>query len=363
VTDYVQMPLLPDAVRELFRGAAWRGVKIDELPALEKHGIVPLVFSLTSDSMLRDAAIAAAAVEPLRLADLSRVLDALASAGVVPLILKGTALAYQIYPAPELRPRGDSDLLIGVGERVAVRAVLASLGYAERITSGDELAIRQTLFFRTGEFGVEHVYDVHWDIANAPRFARMLRVEELRERAVSVPEIGPDALALSRVDALLHACIHRVAHHHGSERLIWLYDIHLLREPMSHEEHHEFWTRAAERKALTICRRSVDASREWFGGDHDLASDFLAPSVIHAEEGSAHWLDRGRRRFDVTVDEIVSLPGWRPRLRRIRQLAFPPPAFMYAQFGKRSPFALPMLYAWRGVRGIGRMFLHVGRGR
>ena len=75
---------------------------------------------------------------------------------------------------------------------------------------------------------------------------------------------APHALAPSHGDALLLACMHRVAHHHDNERLIWLYDIHLLRERMSRDEHAAFWRLAAERRVVTICERSIALAEEWF---------------------------------------------------------------------------------------------------
>src|SRR5688572_32535596 len=45
-----------------------------------------------------------------------------------------------------------------------------SLGFVERLTSGDEHGVRQALFMRAGAFGIEHAYDVHWDITNTPLF-------------------------------------------------------------------------------------------------------------------------------------------------------------------------------------------------
>ena len=52
------------------------------------------------------------AIELLRKHELVRVLEALARAEVATLLLKGTALAYSLYPAPTLRPRADTDVLI-----------------------------------------------------------------------------------------------------------------------------------------------------------------------------------------------------------------------------------------------------------
>ena len=77
----------------------------DEVAALVAHGVAPLVYARTNAPALRADAIRAAALEPVRAADLTVILDALAARGVEALILKGGALAYQVYDAPELRPR------------------------------------------------------------------------------------------------------------------------------------------------------------------------------------------------------------------------------------------------------------------
>ena len=52
------------------------------------------------------------AVELARKYELVRVLESLAQSGIAPLLLKGAALAYSLYPSPALRPRADTDLLI-----------------------------------------------------------------------------------------------------------------------------------------------------------------------------------------------------------------------------------------------------------
>src|SRR2546429_5040685 len=89
----------------------------DLLLALEEHGIAPLLYSrgLTHPA-LREIAMRAAAAEINRLDDLRLLLGGFAERGIRALITKGTALAYDIYDAPELRPRADTDLLIDHAE-------------------------------------------------------------------------------------------------------------------------------------------------------------------------------------------------------------------------------------------------------
>jgi hypothetical protein len=174
-----------------------------------------------------------------------------------------------------------------------------------------------------------------------------------------VPRIAPGALAPSHVDALLLACIHRVAHHHDNERLIWLYDIHLLREAMTPDEHARFWRLASERRVATICERSIELADAWFAtAPHDRAGDWLAEDERMRNEPSAAFLDRHRRRASVLSGDLKAL-GWRSRLRRLRELALPPAAFMRQSFPSAPAVALPALYIWRGARGVARLLRRV----
>jgi len=317
--------------------------------------MAPLMFAATQDARFRAEAVRLAAEEPLRLADLRRVLEKL---GVRVLILKGTALAYDIYAQPEHRPRADTDLLIDRADLPPVRKAMRELGFDEQITTADEHGVRQLGFSRVDRFGVTHLYDVHWAIANSPLFADVVRLEEVQP--LPLPKIAPDAYGLEHADALLVACVHRVAHHHDDERLIWLADIALLRAEMSDEEHRRFWQRAADRKVLAVCRRSIEVAERWFGADPAHAAErFLTAGQLAREEPSSVLLDRNLTYAGETLANLRALP-WKERLTRIRQLAFPPPAFMRHAFATQSRVFLPLLYVYRGARGVARLFRRAG---
>lgn len=363
MADVPDSPPIPTAfqapLRALLRGesAPWPGSgdAARLIESIGQHGLGPLVYSrLSGDAWpiraaLRGGAIRAAAAESQRLEDLRALLAAFAERGIRAVIIKGTGLAYDLYPAPELRPRGDTDLLIAESDLDAIRALMRDLGYATQLTSGDTLAVRQQSFHRAG-----HVYDVHWDVCNSPVLRDALPAAEVMRRAVAVPRIAANALAPSHVDALLLACIHRVVHHHGNERLIWLYDIHLLREAMTTDEHAHFWRMAAEKRVATICERSIELADSWFAtAPHDRASDWLRDDELQSEP-SAAFLDQGRSRAAVLGSEMKAL-GWRGRLRRMRELAMPPADFMRQSFPTAPTIALPALYVWRGARGVWRL--------
>ena len=355
------------ALRALLRGepAPWPSDATSEdaarlLESIQQHGAGPLGYSRLIDASwpihasLRDAAIHAAAMESLRLADLRALLAAFAERDIPVLIIKGTGLAYDLYNAPEQRPRGDTDLLIAESNREDVRDLMLEFGYSSQLTSGDTLAVRQQSFSRGG-----HVYDVHWDVSNSPVVRDALPFDGIIRRAIVVPRIASNALAPSHPDALLLACIHRVAHHHDTERLIWLYDIHLLREAMTPDQHARFWRLAVDRRVVAICERSIELADEWFAAaPHDRARDWLTEDERIRDEPSAAFLDRTRRRAAVLRGDLKAL-SWRSRLRRLRELALPSAAFMRQSFPSAPAVALPALYVWRGARGVGRLFRRV----
>jgi hypothetical protein len=357
--DFVAEAPIPPRLREPL-GAALRGetsdwpdaLTADEILALVAHGVAPLVYAQVRVPQLREDAMRAAAYESMRAHDLGEVLAALDERGVEALILKGTALAYDLFPAPELRPRSDTDLLIARDDLPALRDAMLALGFVENSSSGDEHGLRQAVFTRAPGM----VYDVHWSATNVPAFDAALRFDDVRTRAISLPGLGPHARGLSHVDALLLACIHRIAHHHDSDRLIWLVDIELLRARMSRGEHERFWRQAAEGRVVGVCARSIAAADAWLSRQpHDLAEEFLSHEERMREEPSRVFLDREITHGGVMAASLRALP-WRARIERLRQLAFPPAEFIRARFAPRHPLLLPWWYVYRGVRGVARLF-------
>ncbi|HEV7764384.1 MAG TPA: nucleotidyltransferase family protein [Thermoanaerobaculia bacterium] len=360
VADFPIPPRLRGPLRAALRGEAsdWPDpLTEDEIRALKEHGVAPIVYAQVLLLPLRTEAIHAAAHEPLRATDIAEVLAALHARGVRPLLMKGTPLAYDVYAAPELRPRGDTDLLIANADLTPTREVMLALGFEESVSSGDEHGLRQAVFMRAPGM----VYDIHWAATNIPAFDAVLRFEELQSRAIGIPALGPYARAFSHVDALLMACIHRVAHHHDSDRLIWLVDIAMLRERMSREEHALFWRRAAEGRVVAVCTRSIAITDDWLSRPpHDLAQEFLSHEELTRDEPSRVFLDREITRGEVMMSGLRALP-WRAKVERLWQLAFPPAEFVQSSFGSRSRLLLPWLYVYRALRGIARLFRKAAR--
>ena len=327
----------------------------DFLKITEGHGIQPLLahrlqlhqakavsgWPLEIHDRLTQAARAEALAELVRRREIERVLTALDTAGVSPLLMKGTALAYLCYPHPWLRPRCDTDTTCRVMRELGYQAVGA--------LSGD-LAMPQRAFVKNERSGVRHAYDFHTRITNPMPFARLLPFEEAMSRAVPVHPLGASARALGPTDALLLACVHRVAHHRDSDKFLWLYDVHLLAEGMSAREFDILSAMATRKGVRAICGRSLALARRWFG---TVVPDGTMEAFAGDDrsEATAVYLDRSKSRADLILSDLRALRGWSSRWRLVRQHLFPRIDYMRERYSTRTSAVLPTLYVKRWVRG------------
>ena len=352
------------------------------LDAGRYHGVLPL---LDAEFRRRDAAAAwpreirtacAAAARDQAMFELAyrvevvRVLEALEAASVQPLLLKGAALAYSHYPSPPLRPRADTDLLIPRDRRREAELTLARLGYAKSMGVEGELISYQATWSRSDTLGATHHLDIHWRINNSQILAKTLDYDELMARAAPLPALGPHARALAPVHALLFACIHRAGHANapfyvdgiaqsGGDRLIWLYDIHLLVSRMAVEDLDEFVALAASKRIRGICADALQRSRDCFATPlpAHVIDALKAPGPV---EPSARYLSGGRARQ--MLGDFLALERWSERVGWLRELAFPAAGYMRSKYPHRAGDWLPVLYARRALSGVAHLLSSRGAG-
>ena len=337
----------------------------DPLPLYQAalhHGLIPLVADrigaeggvpLAFGERIREESRRHAAADMLREAELRLLLGAMASARVEVLVVKGVHLAYSAYARPDLRPRVDTDLLVRPQACATASAVLLELGYgAPRHTSGHFVSYQaQNVKRRDGM--VLHAVDLHWRIANPQVFAAVLSFEELRSASVPLARLHPTARAPSSVHALLLACVHRVAHHFDSDRLIWLYDIHLLASAATRSEWQEFSTLAVDRGVAAVCCRSLERAAECFRTHlpGDVMDTLRIGAATRADEPTVAYLLRDRRPVTGFLADARALPGWSARWQLTREHLFPPRQYMRDVYAPASCVPLPALYTWRIIRG------------
>ena len=307
---------------------------------------------------LSDAARTRAAEELLRKAEIRRVVAALADAGIRPILLKGTPLAYTVYDSPASRPRADTDVIVSGAEVEAARQVMRSLSYVETVQCHELLS--QFEVQQCDRFGVIHAFDVHWSISTQPVFAGLLTYDALLLRAVAVPALGGSAVAPCRVDALLLSCVHPAMHHRNDERLLWILDIHLLASGLSPAEQDEFEALARMKKVVAICRRGLQQAQAVFGTL--VAADLIGRlNRTAGPEPSAAYLASERRWHHETMASLRALPRLGDRARLVREVLLPSPGYMLGAYGLRDKplgtWLLPALYVHRNVHGAWKILI------
>jgi hypothetical protein len=212
----------------------------DFLRQAEDHRVIPLVTACFENldqvpsyvrDKLRDLQRAQTVFALQLTAELFRVLEAFAKAGIEVMVTKGPPLAVRCYGDAGMRQYGDLDLI--VRESDIKRATQGMLGFAyqPRVSLAaieDEKTPGEYAFRKSGtgllvEFHTERTFRYH---------PRPLRIEKLFERRASVVIDGRDVPALSLEDELVLICVHGAKHFW--ERLMWIADVAALisRQPL-----------------------------------------------------------------------------------------------------------------------------------
>jgi Uncharacterised nucleotidyltransferase len=299
---------------------------------------------------LQRAERAAVVEDALQHVELVNVLDELGTAGVRAVLFKGAALAHTHYPAPYVRVRADTDLLVPASELAALDRVLGRLGYVRPAETSGRLVSYQGHYHKIDRHGVAHAFDVHWKISNLQVLADRFTWQELWRCRLPVAALGASAVTIDDVHALLLALVHRAGHHPGSHNLLWIYDLHLLASRLRPTEMSQVQEMAAARGLGQVAADGLALARDRFGNRAaDPVIDGLRARGVRQDDAmliQGSWTQARVLRLD-----LDALPNWRSRGRLIREHLLPPSSYMRARYGVRSKLLLPALYVWRALLG------------
>ena len=276
--------------------------------------------------------------------------------GIDYLLFKGTPLAFTLYPEPFLRVRCDTDILFPDREtaRKAYR-LLIQCGYALPNAIEGELISQELCCCKRSQTGFIHMLDLHWKVNNLSHFAGFFSFTELQQNSLELPIDGNPA-APDPVYSLMLACLHRVSHipYGEADRMIWLYDIHLLCDCFTNNDWERFTKLALEKKLAAAMLDGLEKSRTYLntGVPEKVISeleDRQDVSIVHPRYHQSKWM------YD--VNNLQSLPDWKSRLLFLKENLFPSPEYMYVKYRLRQPLLLPFLYLFRIVYGIPKLFI------
>ncbi len=174
----------------------------------------------------------------LRTDQLDQVLQALRRERILPVVIKGAALAYTVYPDPACRPMSDIDLWIQPQEMAPARNALERIGYQHHIKNagGVEYNLRYCGEIQMvpspskDALGVDLV-ELHSTLFPGEWLRRTARIEEqeIRNRIVGQPKGTRTIFYLAPEDELIQVAVHAAVNHQmSSPWLRTLADIVLL---------------------------------------------------------------------------------------------------------------------------------------
>jgi hypothetical protein len=334
----------------------------------EAHGVVPLIHAQLAGTgwpadileELRRRSVGQAMWELRHQQVLTQTLALLSATGVEPILLKGTALAYSLYQDPALRTRGDTDMFVPIAARESTGSGLSSLGFERDLAVAGEFVSYQANYTVRSDEGSSHTIDLHWKINNSEVLSQLFTYEELRREAQPLPKLCARSLRPSHVHALLLACMHRSTHQQNpyyvngqryfdADRLVWLYDVHLLANRLSAAEWNEVVRLATEKGLRATCLDGMLRAQVCFHttyppailaalatrGTRELPARYLQSSQL-----GQHWMD------------FCALGSVSRRLRWAHETLFPPATYMRAKYAGGLFNWLPLLYLRRLIGGV-----------
>jgi hypothetical protein len=197
--------------------------------------------------------------------------------------------------------------------------------------------------------------DLHWRVSNSQILSKLFSYEELQAETRLLPALGPAAIAVGPVHALLLACMHRAGHkqspyfvghneHYGGDRLIWLYDIHLLLGKLTPSQWDSFCEIAEQKGLGGACREGIEQARACF---HALIPESVCQALVHlSPAGAASRYLRGSVAYQYCAN-FLAVEGAENKLRFVPQLLFPPKKYMRQMYSQVKPNWLPWLYLRR----------------
>ena len=333
---------------------------------LDFHGVTGLLLShvmarpdrgsLDDDAIapIRLAAARSVVKEVLLKEELGRLLSAAEDQNLRPLLLKGTALAYSVYPEPALRARNDIDVLVAPERKREMEALLTAHGYVADLIAGGLWATSELGFTKSLAGDVISRIDLHWRLNNSPLFwHRGLDYDRISLDALPLPSLHRHARAPNRLMLLLHACLHRAGHLRAPirvngvaygvmNRLIWLYDIHLLAAGLNPDAWRAFVQAADALRIRQICRAGLAAAATRLRTP--IPADVLATLNEGGPEPSSRHLDAPA--WAVKLAEFRAVPA-SARWPWLREHLFPNAEYMRARFADRPGTPLALLYVRR----------------
>ncbi|MEW6718386.1 MAG: nucleotidyltransferase family protein [Chloroflexota bacterium] len=294
--------------------------------------------------------------------ELGRILNALQEADIPVIVLKGAALAATLYEDIGLRPMGDLDLLVPLGNLEQAEGIVERSGYRlEGSLQGLSPGLRHLVHYEANYDKEGHTpihLELHWNLIGGKGSRYQPRIEwfweqtsELITENRQLSASGDQWLTLKPTAHLLYLAAHLKHKHAGhEERLIWYYDIHQMVKRWGKRLNWDLLaSRAAEFGWASYVHEALRGAAERLGTpvSESILETFRDKTPSNGQE-QAKIPASSTNRFGDTLQELATL-NWPARLRLILTLIFPSPGYIRWRYNPSPPWTWPLWYPYRWV--------------
>jgi hypothetical protein len=273
-----ELPILPDLSLE-----QWAEL----LPLLKSHYISPIIYHRVS-VLPCELQPPSEVVNQLRIAffnnrvqcikiekQISEISDTFSKRGIRVLFLKGSAMAWSVYPDPVLRAFADIDILVVPESLNSAWEILESLEYKsmEKIFDISKESQIEELFAYDNKKEDRLLIELHWDLHCFSGIKNKDTVNDLFSRSIKVKVPSFSIETPDHVDKLIHSALHMFLNHAHDIRLNWIFDIALIAKQLKVPYD---WQMLQERSVSWNARYAVELALKMA----ELWTDFKIPDAF-----------------------------------------------------------------------------------
>lgn len=268
-------------------------------------------------------------------------------------VLKGFALAYDIYSKSYLRPSVDIDILIEDKDIERSKVIFLKKGY-QNIKEWEPKEVHlQFTYSKPLLQNITCHWDVHRAISNDHEVSNLLPFSEVYARH-SITKVGETWFkSISRPHAFIHASIHFLRHKYRKDtvRLIWLYDLFVLADKMTIAESDELILLVKSKGLANIIMQAIEDTLVHFPSEY---LNILKNKVQKLPAGNKlNYLladsSNGLQRFARQLKSTKSISS---AFVLVRETLLPPKEQIYSKYGNVSSKLLWLYYIKRVVSGM-----------
>jgi hypothetical protein len=293
--------------------------------------------------------------------DLGKLLQVLVENDIPVILLKGVALADDLYGNVALRPLSDMDVLAHLEDRRCLIELLEPLNYKLKdIEVHDATTFEyenEIVLVKAGE--PKSYLDLHWSLLDSMYYQHAVDLDWFWQTAVPANVDGIKTKILGPEAQLLHLCSHLMIHH-KNEGLLWFNDIALFLQRYQTKLNWKILLERAVQYELVwpLQNTILTVVNEWGVDVPQKNIEHLLLLDISDNERRIH----ERRRMDTRpvarrfYTDLLEIPGWLSKIRYALLHFFPSPAYMKRRYGIGRAYFVPLYYPYRWLIGLASVF-------